>query len=144
MKRQPAPTRFTVHRAARCAALLGLLSLSVPAQAATPAELLAAYVRQAGADASPERGQAIFTRKSKGTLFESCADCHTTKPTGKGKDQATDKAIAPMAPAANPQRFNDAGRVENFFRLNCKDVIGRECTALEKADVMSWLISLKP
>jgi uncharacterized membrane protein len=144
MKSQPAPIRITIRRGALCVAASALVSLLGPVQAATPAEVMAGYARQAGAAASPERGQALFTRKFKGNLFESCTDCHTASPTARGKDQATDKAIGPMAPAANPQRFTDAGRVENFFRLNCKDVVGRECTAQEKADVMSWLISVKP
>jgi hypothetical protein len=30
------------------------------------------------------------------------------------------------------------------FRMNCKDVVGRECTAAEKADVLSWLLTVKP
>ena len=65
-------------------------------------------------------------------------------PTGKGKDQTSEKPIAPLAPAANAKRFTEPGRVDNYFRLNCKDVVGRECSAQEKADVLAWLISLKP
>ena len=30
------------------------------------------------------------------------------------------------------------------FSMNCRDVVGRACTAGEKADVLAWLISLKP
>ncbi len=46
--------------------------------------------------------------------------------------------------AANAQRFSDSAKVEKWFRRNCNDVLGRECSAAEKADVMSWLIGLKP
>jgi hypothetical protein len=74
----------------------------------------------------------------------SCASCHTDVPTRAGKDQVTDKAIAPLAPTANPKRFTDRKRVEYMFRMNCLDVVGRECTAAEKADVLGWLVSLKP
>ena len=40
--------------------------------------------------------------------------------------------------------FSDPAKVEKWFRRNCNDVAGRECTAGEKADVLAWLISLKP
>lgn len=130
-------------RGALCAAACSVATAGA-ALAATPAEILADYTRQAKAAASPERGQQLFTRKFGGGLFESCSDCHTAVPTVKGKDLATEKVIAPLAPAANPKRFTDSGRVENFFRINCKDVVGRECTAQEKADLLSWLIGLRP
>ena len=35
-------------------------------------------------------------------------------------------------------------RVETFFLLNCRDVVGRERTAAEKADVLGGLLTLKP
>jgi len=47
--------------------------------------------------------------------------------------------ISPLAPAANPQRFTDSRKVEKWFRRNCGDVLDRECTAQEKADVLAWL-----
>ncbi|HEX7384701.1 MAG TPA: DUF1924 domain-containing protein, partial [Burkholderiaceae bacterium] len=31
-----------------------------------------------------------------------------------------------------------------WFRRNCGDVLGRECTADEKADIVAWLATLKP
>lgn len=31
-----------------------------------------------------------------------------------------------------------------WFRRNCNDVMGRECTTVEKADVLSWLLTLDP
>jgi hypothetical protein len=56
---------------------------------------------------------------------------------------STRKAITALAPSANPKRFTDSAKTEKWFRRNCKDVLSRECTAREKADVMAWLISLK-
>ena len=47
-----------------------------------------------------------------------------------------------MAPAANPQRFSDAAKVEKWFKRNCNDVLGRACTAQEKGDVLAYLMSL--
>ena len=49
-----------------------------------------------------------------------------------------------MAPAVNPERFTDAAKTEKWFRRNCNDVAGRECTPAEKADVLAWLLTLKP
>jgi hypothetical protein len=48
-----------------------------------------------------------------------------------------------MAPAFNPERFNALAKSEKWFRRNCTEVVGRECSAAEKADVLAWLMSLK-
>ena len=59
-----------------------------------------------------------------------------------GKHVKTGKEIAPLAPAANPQRFADAAKAEKWFNRNCNDVLGRACTASEKGDVLAYLMSL--
>jgi mono/diheme cytochrome c family protein len=106
--------------------------------------LLTAYTAQAGEQPSPERGQRFFTKNFGRELGWSCSTCHGSNPTRPGKDDVSDKKIGPLAPAFNAQRFTDKVTVENAFRLNCKDVVGRECSAAEKADVLSWLLSFKP
>ncbi len=119
-----------------------LLALTSPlAAAATPAELLAAYTAEAGAAASAVRGEAFFT--SRHGREWACASCHGAKPVQDGKHAATGKVIGPLAPAFNPQRFTDAGKADKWFRRNCQDVVGRTCTAAEKADVLAWLVSLR-
>jgi cytochrome c peroxidase len=120
-------------------ALIGALCSS--AYGITATEQLAAYTAQAGAPAQAARGQALFT--SKHGKEWSCSSCHTASPTVEGKHASTGKAIAPMAPTVNPDRFADAAKAEKWFRRNCNDVMGRECTAGEKADVLAWLLSLK-
>lgn len=121
---------------------LALALLSTPAQAQTSAaEQMAGYAAQSGQAAQAARGQEFFTAKH-GKEW-SCSSCHTAKPTVEGKHASTGKVIAPMAPATNAQRFTDAAKTEKWFRRNCNDVVGRECTAAEKADLLSWLISLK-
>jgi hypothetical protein len=120
-------------------ALLAVLCSS--ANAITAAEQLAAYTAQAGAPAQAARGQTLFT--SKHGKEWSCSSCHTATPTVEGKHATTGKAIAPLAPAFNPDRFADAAKAEKWFRRNCNDVMGRECTAGEKADVLAWLLTLK-
>jgi uncharacterized membrane protein len=124
------------------AAPLALALFSTPAQAqSTPAEQLAAYVAQSGQPAQAARGQEFFNAKH-GKDW-SCSTCHTAKPTVEGKHATTGKVIAPMAPAFNAQRFTDVAKTEKWFRRNCNDVVGRECTAGEKADLLSWLLTLK-
>ena len=113
------------------------------ANAATPSELLGSYRAQSGgAEAVPSRGQQFFNT-SHGREW-TCAACHGAVPTQTGKHAATGKAIAPLAPAFNPERFTDAAKTEKWFRRNCNDVVGRECTATEKADLLTWLLTLKP
>jgi hypothetical protein len=124
------------------AVLLVAAMLFPTAHAATPAELEAGYTAQAGAPASPERGQQLFT--SRHGREWSCSSCHGAVPTRVGSHAATGKSIAALAPAFNAERFADAAKTEKWFRRNCNDVVGRECTAAEKADVISWLRTLKP
>jgi len=118
---------------------LAALLLAAPVHAVTATEQLADYTRAAGAPADPTRGQQLFTRRH-GHEW-SCSSCHTTNPTAQGQHASTGKQIAPLAPAANPRRFTDAAKTEKWFRRNCKDVVGRECTAGEKADVLAWLLT---
>lgn len=117
------------------------LALVPLAHAATPAEQLAGYSAQADAPASPQRGQKLFTTQH-GKEW-SCASCHTATPTVDGKHASTGKVIGALAPAFNPQRFTDTAKTEKWFRRNCNDVLGRECSAGEKADVLAWLLTLK-
>jgi mono/diheme cytochrome c family protein len=128
------------HRLA-AALLAGAACAGLPALAATPAELLAGYTAQAGGPAQAARGQAFFTT-THGREW-SCASCHGATPTGAGKHAGTGKPIQPLAPAFNPERFSDPAKAEKWFRRNCNDVAGRECSAAEKADVLAWLTTLK-
>ncbi|TAM05840.1 MAG: DUF1924 domain-containing protein [Paraburkholderia sp.] len=110
--------------------------------AESPAQILNGYAAQSGTPPVPSRGQQFFTTRH-GHEW-ACATCHGATPTGSGRHAATGKTIAPLAPAFNPERFTDAAKTEKWFRRNCGDVVGRECTASEKADILSWLMTLKP
>lgn len=123
--------------------LIGPLVAALPAMAAAPADLLSGYRVEAGtASAAPERGQQLFTT-THGREW-SCASCHGASPTQSGRHANTGKPIAALAPAFNPERFTDPAKVEKWFRRNCNDVMGRECSAAEKADVLAWLLTLRP
>ena len=117
------------------------LSGSVMAGDTTPAAQLAQWSAQAGAPGNATRGQAFFQARQGGEW--SCASCHGSPPTTEGKHANTGKAIPPLAPAYNPKSFTDTAKTDKWFRRNCKDVLSRECSASEKADVLAYLLTLK-
>lgn len=108
----------------------------------SPQQQLQRFSTESGIRPDATRGRLFFTSRHGGEW--SCASCHGQTPVGNGKHASTGKALDPLAPAANPLAFTREARVDKWFRRNCKDVLGRECTAAEKADVMAWLITLKP
>ena len=132
----------TFHALRHLAALTACVALLSTAHAANPADTLAGFTAQAGTAPVATRGQEFFT-KTHGREW-SCASCHGAVPTQTGKHASTSKPIGPLAPSFNAERFTDKAKTDKWFRRNCNDVVGRECTASEKADVLSWLISLKP
>jgi len=123
-------------------AALAIAAAAGPAQAATPDDLLRGYAARSASVPDAQRGQAFFTAPH-GRDW-ACASCHGPVPATQGRHAATGKAILPLAPGVNPMRFTDPGKVEKWFRRNCADVVGRACTDAEKADVLAWLIALKP
>jgi hypothetical protein len=120
--------------------VLVLLSPAEFTFSAIPQELLKGYEAQSG-KASPARGEQFFITKH-GKEW-SCATCHENPPNHDTKHVVTGKVIKPMSPNVNPERFVEPAKVEKWFRRNCGDVLDRECTAQEKADVLSWLITVK-
>lgn len=119
------------------------VALAGPVLAADPAGLLDGYQAEArkadpAFSASVQRGRQFFNAAHGGEW--SCASCHGNPPTAAGRHAKTGKTIAPLAPAANPQRFVDAARSEKWFGRNCNDVLGRACTSAEKADVLAFLV----
>jgi Domain of unknown function (DUF1924) len=118
-----------------------------PALAATPADQQMRFDAELRAGGIPsdgfsaQRGEAFFNY-THGREW-SCSSCHTSNPLAAGKHATTGKPIAPLAPAANPERFRDSGVVDKWFRRNCNDILGRPCTANEKGDVLQYLMSLK-
>ena len=125
--------------------LVGLISLWLigPSFAGdtTPDALLMQYQQAAGQKADRLRGQKFFNATASNDL--SCASCHGTSPAQPGKHASTGKSIAPLSPLVNPERFSDSAKVEKWFRRNCKDVLNRECTPLEKADVIAYAKEIK-
>jgi len=120
--------------------VLAVLSFAELAFSATPQELLKGYEASSG-KALPFRGEEFFNTKH-GKEW-SCASCHENPPNHDTKHIVTGKLIKSLSPNINPDRFVDQAKVEKWFKRNCNDVVGRECNAQEKADVLSWLITVK-
>lgn len=129
-----------------CLTLL-LLAVAGTAFAETPVALVSGYAAEAAKSApgfspSVQRGQSLITKQwGVSEKMPSCTSCHTSNLKAAGKHAITDKPIEPLAPSSNPQRFTDLKKVEKWFKRNCKEVVGRECTAAEKADFIQYAIS---
>ena len=105
--------------------------------------LVAGYAAQAGVSSfSAEAGRALFLSQNTGgkEATPACTSCHTNNPQAAGRTRVG-KPIEPMAVSRNPERFTDAEKVEKWFRRNCNSVLGRECTAEEKGNFLTFMIS---
>ncbi len=118
-----------------------LMGLSLAAHADTPLQILERLQAEAGGVASMERGRQLYHGKFSGGRSESCASCHTDDPRANGRHARTHKLIEPLAPSVNRERFSDPEKVEKWFRRNCNDVLGRACSAQEKADFAAYVIA---
>jgi cytochrome c len=123
--------------------MLVLGTVQVQAQAETPQQILDGLVAQAG-PASAARGEKLFRSKfSGGKNADSCTSCHTENAKAVGSHVKTNKVIDPLAPVVQKDRFTDPAKVEKWFKRNCNDVLGRACSAQEKADFTAYMISIK-
>ena len=129
------------------AAILG--AATVVAQPAARDQILADYLAQAkqadpafaGFDA--ERGAALFRTRHPGgdAATPACTSCHGEDPKTPGQNAKTGKPIEPMAVSVNPKRYTNTADVEKWFKRNCKQVLGRECTPAEKGDFITFMMS---
>ena len=88
------------------------------------------------------RGKAFFLATQSGGKPDtaSCTVCHTKNPKANGQTRAG-KDIKPMAVSKTPDRFTDTDKIAKWFLRNCTSVVGRECTAAEKGDFITYLAS---
>lgn len=129
-------------------AILTIVLLSGAAMADSRTELVAGYASAAAAanagfagfDAT--RGKALHEGRFTGGKPDtpSCTSCHGLD-TRKSDQTPTGKAIDPVAISVSPQRYTDPAKVEKWFKRNCNEVLGRECTTLEKGDWLSYMMS---
>jgi hypothetical protein len=120
--------------------VLAMMGIVNAAFSAAPQEMLKGSEAQSG-KASFARGEQLFNTKH-GKEW-SCASCHENPPNHDTKHIVTGKVIKPLSPSVNSERFVDQVKVEKWFKRNCNDVLARECTAKEKADVLAWLMTVK-
>lgn len=134
-----------MHRALRIGLVCAATTLGWPAVHAADtnvSEQLARWSARSAAPADAERGRVFFAARHGGEW--SCSSCHGTPPVTQGRHAVTGKTIAPLAPAANPRALTETARIDKWFRRNCNDVLGRECGAQEKADLLAYLDRLQP
>jgi hypothetical protein len=119
--------------------LLVVFTLSQPALAEQSKLAHMKIYQQQGIDkVDPDNGQRLW----KSTVNErSCTNCHGDDLTKIGKHAKTGKIIQPMALSVNGDRYQDGRKIEKWFLRNCKWTFSRQCSAQEKADILSWLSS---
>lgn len=90
-----------------------------------------------------KRGEDIFLSKHVGKKGEliSCASCHGTDLNKSNQNHFTGKTIDALSPKVNPKRFTDRAEIEKWLKRNFNDVCNREGTALEKGDVVTYIIN---
>lgn len=119
------------------------LMLSQPSLAGPREDLLAQYATTAKVSSfSAARGQALHTHTFSGGKAETpaCTSCHGKDARSAGQT-LTGKPINPMAVSITPTRYTDAVKIEKWFNRNCLEVLGRVCTAQEKGDWLSYMLS---
>ena len=151
-----------------------LSCLLAAAHGATPEEILARYEKQAHADFegfngfSAAEGRAFYFGKHQVAVVGEvgCFSCHLQDPRHSAMRHRTKvlcrachvindsehvdpanakkRELEAFAPVANPRRFADPEVVEQWFNLNCRYILQRQCTTMEKGNLVAWLLSLEP
>ena len=131
-------------------AILLLPALLLPASSvAAPRDELLASLAAAAKAADPAcsgfsaaRGAQLHATRFTGGRAEtpSCTSCHGDNPRSAGRTPVG-KAIDALAVSVTPTRYTDPAKVEKWFKRNCQEVLGRQCTALEKGDWLNAMIS---
>jgi len=116
-----------------------------PMAMASPATntLLSKYKSEGVSKIDSQKAKSDWTKETKGEDGEliSCSTCHGSDFTKAGKHRKTHKVIEPMSIRVNPERFTDEKKIEKWFKRNCNDTWGRECTPQEKADFLTFLLA---
>lgn len=91
---------------------------------------------------SAVRGETLHRTEHRGGKPDTpaCTSCHGQDARASGKTR-TGKPIEPMAASASPERYRDPAKVEKWFKRNCNEVLGRECTPREKGDWLAYMTS---
>lgn len=124
--------------AAGCASLIFMSGASATALT----DLLQQYQKQGAQQFDAQAGKTLWTH-SFGVSSEGkdrrCATCHTEDLRQTGKHMKTGKSIEPLAPSVNTKRLTDVAEIEKWLKRNCEWTLGRECSAQEKGDFLSFI-----
>ena len=128
--------------------LLAALALPLYGVAAPRDDILAQYASAAKPSSSASsvfsaaRGEKMHVTKFSGgkAVTPACTSCHADNPRNPGR-APTGKSIEAVAVSVSPARYTDPAKVEKWFKRNCNEVLGRECTPLEKGDWLTYMIS---
>jgi len=120
--------------------LVGLLAAAA-VQAGTVDDLLAEYQSKGVGSFDASAGEVLWQQRfpSSDGVERACTSCHTSDLRQKGRHAVTGKTMEPLAPSVNAKRFSKRRQIEKWFKRNCKWTLGRECTAQEKGDLLSFL-----
>jgi hypothetical protein len=119
------------------------LMLSTASIAGPREDQLAHYATAAKfAGFSALRGQTLHTQNFAGGKPDTpaCTSCHGKEPRGAGRT-LTGKPIEAVAVSVTPTRYTDPAKVEKWFKRNCNEVLGRECTPQEKGDWLTFMLT---
>ncbi len=141
------PVWITVYRPLAVAAMMMVLTLPA-AGAGQTGQIMGGFSEQAMlmdknfTGFSADRGRFLFSSSPASGKPDtpSCTSCHTTSPLKAGLTRAG-KEISPMAVSKTPDRYTDIEKVEKWFRRNCKSVLGRVCSPVEKGDFLTFMKS---
>lgn len=123
----------------------GILISQATATAAedtTVKNLMNGYQLQGSDIGNLQNGEQIWNKIFAGKapfIERSCTTCHTNNLKNTGKHPRTGKAIKPLAPTANPERMSDTKKIKKWLKRNCKWTLGRECSAQEKSDILTFI-----
>lgn len=119
-----------------------ILAVTTSAEAGPRENIIAAFTAQGAGAPNPANGEKMFnTNYATGKPdTPGCTTCHGKDPR-RGGETRTGKPIDPMAVSITPDRYTDPEKVDKWFLRNCQGVIGRECTAQEKVDFISFMMT---
>ena len=131
-----------VSRVLSMALSVGMFVAPLASWASVVDEQQASY-RASGAGAfDAQKGEQLWQQEvvnARDGRARSCTTCHGRNLRSTGKHAKTGKDIEPLSPAVNAERLTSAKKIRKWFKRNCKWTWGRECTAQEKGDFLSFI-----
>lgn len=121
-----------------------LLLTATPIFAAQNAidSLIQEYTAAGANQGDAQRGEKIWNQTFQGQAphsERSCTTCHGANLKNNGKHASTGKSIEPLAPSVNTKSLTEIKKIKKWFMRNCKWTIGQECSAQQKADILTFL-----